>query len=189
MDKLNILAIVGSLRRQSFNLQLAKITANIIGNKANFEILDHSDIPLFNQDIEYPAPKPVKRVREKVKNADAIWIFTPEYNYNIPGVLKNLLDWLSRPISDKERQVLWKKPVAISGITPGMTGTGIAQNDLLSLLSYANMDIMNIPRLTIPNAFSQLNEDGVLMLGESKVFLEKQVSAFIKFIETRKGLN
>ena len=186
MQKLKILAIVGSLRKESFNLKLALVAKEIIGDKADFEILDYKDVPLMNQDIEYPAPESVKKVREKVKTANGIWFFTPEYNHFFPGVLKNLIDWLSRPISDKEPQVLGGKPAAISGITPGMTGTSVAQDHLVTLISFLNMDIMNRPRLTIPTALQKVDELGVLSLLDSTPYLEKQVDEFIRFIERRK---
>ncbi|SHK13728.1 NADPH-dependent FMN reductase [Desulforamulus aeronauticus DSM 10349] len=112
--------------------------------------------------------------------------FTPEYNHFFPGVLKNLIDWLSRPISKTEGQVLTGKPAAISGISPGMSGTGIAQDHLVTLLSFLNMDIMNLPRLTIPNAMQQVNQDGKLELTTSAPYLIKQADAFLAFIRNRK---
>ena len=185
MKQIKILAVIGSLRKESYNRQLALATKEILGDRADFELLDYHDIPLMNQDIEYPAPDAVKRVREKVKSADATWFFTPEYNHFFPGVLKNLIDWLSRPISDEEPQVLAGNLAAISGISPGMSGTGIAQDHLVTLISFLNMDIMNYPRLTIPNAIQQLNSDGKLALKASNLYLEKQANAFIDFIQRR----
>ena len=123
MKELKILAVVGSFRKASLNRQLAFAAKDIVSDRAGFEILEYADIPHMNQDIEYPAPEAVKRIRDKVKSADGIWYFTPEYNHSVPGGLKNLIDWLSRPVSDTERQVLSKKPAAISGISPGMSGT------------------------------------------------------------------
>ena len=184
MEKKRILAIVGSLRKDSFNRQLAMEAGRIIGDEASFKILDYSDVPLLNQDNEYPAPPAVARVREAVISADGIWFFTPEYNHFFPGVLKNLIDWLSRPVSDSEPQVLRGKPAAISGITPGMSGTGIAQDHLVTLISLLNMKVMNIPRLTIPNALQQTDADGRLALSSSAPFLEKQVKSFLRFITT-----
>jgi len=182
MNRIKILAIVGSLRKESYNRQLALTVKEVIGDRADFELLEYQDIPLMNQDIEYPAPEAVKRARDAVKYADGIWFFTPEYNHYFPGVLKNLIDWLSRPISDKDPQVLSGKPAAISGISPAMAGTGLAQDHLVTLISFLNMDVMNVPRLTIPNAMQQLNSDGKLELKESYPYLEKQVNAFLKFI-------
>lgn len=182
MEQIQILAIVGSLRKDSLNRQLAMLTQNAVGTRAAFELLDYSNVPLLNQDFEYPAPEQVRRVRELVKTADGIWFFTPEYNHAVPGVLKNLIDWLSRPASKEERQVLFGKPAAISGITPGMSGTGIAQDALVALISLLNMRVMNVPRLTIPNAAQQTNAEGMLELISSAPYLQKQADAFLRFI-------
>lgn len=114
--------------------------------------------------------------------ADGIWFFTPEYNHFFPGLLKNLIDWLSRAPSETESQVLNGKPVAISGISPGMGGTALAQDHLVTLLSFLNMKLMNTPRLTIPNAGQQLNQSGALELTTSRRYLERQVDAFLEFI-------
>jgi len=186
MEKLYIVAIVGSLRKNSYNRQLALEAQKIIGNRAEFELLDYSDVPLMNQDIEYPTPEAVKRVRGKVKSADGIWFFTPEYNHFFPGVLKNLIDWLSRPISKSESQVLSRKPAALSGITPGMSGTALAQDHLVTLISLLNMDVMNYPRLTISTTMNQVNEEDKLVLTSSAPYLEKQVNAFLKYIMNHK---
>lgn len=183
MKRLKIVAIVGSLRKDSYNRQLALMAKEAIGERADFELLDYADVPLMNQDIEYPAPEPVRRVRDAVKEADGIWFFTPEYNHFFSGVLKNLIDWLSRPISKEEKQVLSKKPAAISGITPGMTGTASAQDHLVTLISLLNMKVMNAPRLTIQNALDQTDESGTLALTSSLPYLRRQADAFLRFIE------
>lgn len=186
MERIKIVAIVGSLRKDSFNRQLALAAKAVIGDRAEFELLEYADVPLLNQDLEYPTPEAVYRVREQVKAADGIWFFTPEYNHYFSGVLKNLLDWLSRPINKTEPQVLAGKPAAISGITPGMSGTGVAQDHLVTLISVLNMDVMNAPRLTIPNAMQQLNADGRLELAASAPYLAKQADAFLTFVQSRK---
>ena len=181
-----ILFIVGSLRKDSFNLQLAQAAEKYLAAKAEVKYLDYKDVPFFNQDIEFPAPLAVSSVREVVKNADGIWIFSPEYNHYFPGVLKNLLDWLSRPVGNAEDNVLNGKLVALSGITPGMCGAALAQDHLVTLLSFLNMKIMNVPRLTIPNAMTQLDENGKLHLTTSAKFLEKQVEVFLEFVQNNK---
>ena len=185
MEKIKIVAIAGSLRRDSLNRQLAMEAGRMLTGLAdavNFELLDYSDVPLLNQDIEYPAPEAVRRVRGIVQSADGVWFFSPEYNHFFPGVLKNLIDWLSRPISESEPQVLRGKPAAVSGITPGMSGAGIAQDHLVTLISFLNMKVMNRPRLTIPNAKQQTGPDGLLALTSTAPYLEKQAQAFIRFI-------
>ena len=185
MKKIRIVAIVGSLRKNSYNRQLALAAKEVIGDRVDFTLLEYQDVPLMNQDIEYPAPEAVKRVRDLVKSADGIWFFTPEYNHFFPGVLKNLIDWLSRPISDKEPQVLAGKPAAISGISPAMAGTSLAQDHLVTLISFLNMEVMNVPRLTIPNAMQQVDDQDKLTLTTSYPYLEKQADAFINFVQRR----
>jgi len=186
MDKIRILAIVGSLRRDSFNRQLALAAKDLAGDETEFTLLEYEDVPLLNQDIEFPAPEPVARVREAVKAADGVWFFTPEYNHSYPGVLKNLIDWLSRKPSEKESSVLWRKPGTYSGITTGMAGTANAQDHLVALLSLLNMDLMNAPRLAIPNAKDQADGEGHLALTVSAPYLVKQAKAFETFLRNRK---
>ena len=185
MEPIRILAIVGSLRKDSYNRQLAMLAQAVVGERAQFDLLDYSDVPLLNQDFEYPAPEPVHRVREQVKAADGIWFFTPEYNHAVPGVLKNLVDWLSRPVSKEERQVLSQKHIAISGASNGLGGTVVAQDLLVMLLSMLNADVMNFPRLRVPNAQEQADENGVLHLTTSLPYLEKQADAFLKYIDKK----
>ena len=112
-------------------------------------------------------------------------VFTPEYNHAVLGVLKNLIDWLSRPVSKKNVGTSGK-PAAISGITTSMSSTGIAQDALVALISLLNMRIMNIPRLTIPNAAQQTNAEGKLELVASAPYLQKQADAFLRFIADQK---
>ena len=187
---MKILAIVGSLREMSFNKALALRAQKMLAKRhpeVEFTILDWSGVPLLNQDIEFPAPDEVFRVREEIKAADGIWIFSPEYNHGIPGVLKNLLDWMSRPQGEGKGQVMRGKPIALSGTTPGMGAALQAQDSLVTLLSLLRTEIMNAPRLAIPHIEQQM-ENGALLLNESESYLEKQADAFIAFIESRKAL-
>ena len=184
--KIKILAIAGSLRQDSYNKQLAMEAGRIIkdiDDSVEFELLDYGDVPLFNQDNEQPPPEAVSRVRQAVKAAGGIWFFCPEYNHFFPGVLKNLIDWLSRPPGGGEPQVLMGKAAALSGISPGISGTALAQDHLVTLISFLNMKVMNLPRLIIPNAREQIDENGRLSLKSSAPFLEKQASEFLSFIK------
>ena len=130
-----VLFVVGSLREHSFNKQLAeKAAASFTGVEYSF--LDYGDLPFMNQDIEYPVPEIVQRVRDEVQDADVLWIFTPEYNGSYPGVLKNLLDWLSRPIDPRDRKspsVIKGKNVMVSSVA-GQSGGLNAQNKLITLI-------------------------------------------------------
>ena len=130
-----VLFVVGSLRKNSFNRQLAGMAANAL-REAEYSFLDYSDVPFMNQDIENPVPEAVRRVRDEVAAADILWIFTPEYNFSYPGVLKNLLDWLSRPVDPTNRKsssVMKGKPVMFSSVA-GQSGGRNAQAKLLALL-------------------------------------------------------
>ena len=139
-----VLVIVGSFRKNSFNHQLAKQVEAILAEKAEVSFLHYADLPFMNQDIEFPAPGSVARVRQAVQEADGIWIFSPEYNYQIPGVLKNLLDWLSRPLApnDWERgSAIKEKPVTISGVA-GKSGAAGVRKHLSALLEIMSMKLI-----------------------------------------------
>lgn len=170
---MKVIGIVGSLRKDSYNLRLA----NIIKDKLDIEmeIVDISNIPFFNEDIEYPAPYEVKELRDKVRYSDALWIFSPEYNNSYSGVLKNTIDWLSRPIDKETRQVLSDKKVILSGTTMGPFGTINAYNDLVKLFVMLNANLMTKPRLTIPDAINNVNHENE--------FIEDAVRHASKFIK------
>ena len=139
-----ILFIIGSLRAKSFNRQLAMMTKEIIGNRAEVSELDYSDLPLLNQDIEQPEPAAVARIRNAVSEADALWIFTPEYNSSYPGPLKNLLDWLSRPVIPLDYGMptcINGKRVAISG-AGGKAATANCRAKLTELLTFIKADVL-----------------------------------------------
>ena len=140
----NILFIIGSLRTKSFNRQLAIMAKDIIGNRAKVSELDYSDVPLINQDIEQPEPAAVARIRQSIKEADAIWIFTPEYNFSYPGHLKNLLDWLSRPVKPMDYATptcINGKLVAISG-AGGQAATANCRAKLTELLTFIKANVL-----------------------------------------------
>ena len=97
MDKQKILMVIGSLRRQSLNRQLAEAGAELLKDQAEVSVLDYTRLPFINPDMEFPVPDEVQKIRDRISGADGVWIFFPEYNYSYPGALKNLLDWISRP--------------------------------------------------------------------------------------------
>lgn len=141
---MKILFIIGSLRAKSFNRQLAEEAKRIIADRAEVEELDYSDLPLINQDIEQPEPVAVARVRKEVADADALWIFTPEYNFSYPGHVKNLLDWLSRPVIPMDYATptcINGKRVAISG-AGGKMATANCRAKLTELLTFIKADVV-----------------------------------------------
>ena len=139
-----ILFIIGSLRAKSFNRQVAHVAKEIIGEMAEVQELDYSDLPLLNQDVEQTEPVAVARIRKAVTEADGLWIFTPEYNMSYPGHLKNLLDWLSRPVKFMDYGTptcINGKRVAISG-AGGKAATADCRKKLTELLTFIKADVL-----------------------------------------------
>ena len=144
MNMKKILFIIGSLRAKSFNRQMAEVAKEIIGNQADVEELDYSRLPWVNQDIEQPEPAEVARIRKAITEADALWIFTPEYNFSYPGHLKNLLDWLSRPVKPQDYETptcINGKRVALSG-AGGKMATAKCREKLSELLTFIRADVL-----------------------------------------------
>ena len=139
-----ILFVVASLRTKSFNRQMAIVAKEIIGNRAEVQELDFSDLSLLSQDIEQPELEVVARIRKDVSEADGLWIFTPEYNMSYPGHLKNLLDWLSRPVKPMDYGTptcINGKRVAISG-AGGKAATADCRAKLKELLTFMKADVL-----------------------------------------------
>lgn len=177
----NILMIVGSLRKQSFNRQLAQEIETILGDRANVTYLEYGDLPYMNQDIEFPAPESVSRVRSAVQAADGIWICTPEYNYNIPGGLKNLLDWLSRPLEENNWELgsaVKGKYVTISGVAGKSAAAGVRKS-LKDLLEMMSMNVI-AGEGTGVSFDATAFQTGVLSIPASaQTVLEEQVEQFL----------
>ena len=141
-----IAVLVGSLRKESFNKKLALALAELGKDKLHFIIIPLDDVPMFNQDLEDNLPESVARMKQAVKSADGMLLVTPEYNRSIPPVLKNALDWCTRPTGTS---VLGGKPVAIAGTSPGMVGTAAVQSHLRSVLAMLGMVVMGQPEVYI----------------------------------------
>ena len=158
MEKIvNILGFAGSLRKNSFNRSILRAALELVPENAKLEIFDLEGIPPFNQDLEGQVPEKVKNFKVKIKAADAILISTPEYNYSIPGVLKNAIDWASRPYGDNSFE---GKPVAIMGASPGMTGTARSQYHLRQTFVFLDMHPINRPEVIVPFANEKIDEQG-----------------------------
>jgi chromate reductase len=158
-ENINVLGISGSLRKKSFNSAALRTAQEMAPKGMTINIFDISPIPLYNEDVrEKGFPEPVEEFRRQIKNADAILIVTPEYNYSIPGVLKNAIDWASRP----PEQPFDGKPMAIMGASPSMFGSARAQYHLRQCFIYLNPFILNRPEIMISNAASKFDENGKL---------------------------
>jgi len=153
----NILAFAGSLRKASYNKALLRAAAELVPSGATLEIFDLEGIPPFNQDLESQPAEKVKEFKAKIKAADAVLIATPEYNYSIPGVLKNAIDCASRPYGDN---AFAHKPVAIMGASPGMIGTARAQYHLRQCFVFLSCAALSQPEVIVAHAHEKIDEAG-----------------------------
>ncbi|MCD8236937.1 MAG: NAD(P)H-dependent oxidoreductase [Prevotellaceae bacterium] len=181
-----VLFIVGSLRKESFNKKLAETTERLLLGRVMVEYLDYSDVPLMNQDIEFPAPDSVARAREKVAEADALWIFSPEYNSSYPGHLKNLIDWLSRPLrseGDQTPLAINGKKIALSG-AGGTSGTAKCREKLTELLTlpFIRADVMAEPQTGVQLNMEAWTEGRMVLTEAQMSYLKLQVDAFLDYI-------
>ncbi len=175
-NKLNIVGIAGSLRKGSYNMALLKAAQLLNPAEMDLTIINIADLPLFNQDLEASLPETVKSLKEAVKKADAMLISSPEYNYSVPGVLKNVIDWLSRPAGDNS---LEEKPIAIMGTSPGMLGASRAQYHLRQVFVSLNGFVMNRPEIIVPGAMEKFDKDGNLTDEKTKEKLKEMLVALI----------
>lgn len=141
-----IAVFVGSLRKDSFNRQLAQGIAEIGSDLFTFRFVALEDVPMFNQDKELEPCPAVEAMKQTVRDADAVLFVTPEYNRSIPAVLKNALDWCSRPAG---KSVWGGKPAATAGTSPGNVGTAAVQQHLRSVMTMLGMEVMGQPELYI----------------------------------------
>jgi len=158
MDKkISLLGFAGSLRKGSYNKALLRAAVDLVPREAELEAFDLEGIPPFNQDLENTPPERVKEFKKKIKAADAILIATPEANYTIPGVLKNAIDWASRPYGDNAFD---GKPVGMMGATVGNLGTARAQYHLRQSFVFLNMHPLNQPEVMVSVAQEKIDQNG-----------------------------
>jgi chromate reductase, NAD(P)H dehydrogenase (quinone) len=180
-NKIKVLGFAGSLRQGSYNKALLRSAADLVSDDMQLEIFDLEGIPPFNQDIEQNMPDKVKEFKTKIREADAILIATPEYNFSVPGVLKNAIDWASRPYGDNPFD---GKPVAIMSASPGMLGGANAQFHLRQTCVFLNMYPINKPLVIVTFAQDKFDANGKLLDDNTKKFLGQLLENLAKW--TRK---
>jgi chromate reductase, NAD(P)H dehydrogenase (quinone) len=181
---IHILGIAGSLRKGSFNRAALRAAQQLAPEGASIESFDLEGIPLFNQDLEAQVPARVAELKAKVRAADAVLLVTPEYNYSIPGVLKNAIDWGSRPPVDN----CWNgKPVAIMGASPGRLGTARAQSHLRQVFVFLNMFPVNQPEVLISSARDKFDAEGNLKDEDTKKFIRQLLEALVSWTQRLQG--
>jgi len=184
MEKFHIAVVVGSLRKESFNRQLAQVIIRLAPANVEFELVGIGDLPLYDQDQDDNQADSVKRMKAQIHKADGVLFVTPEYNRSIPGVLKNALDHGSRPYG----QNAWaRKPAAIIGISPSPVGTALAQQHLRGVLATLDM-----PTLCQPEMFLQMKEgffDGSGNVNESsRKFIKSWIDRYLNWVSINKGV-
>src|SRR6266404_7540719 len=156
---IRILGIAGSLRRKSYNRAALRAAQQLVPEDAVIDSFELDGIPVFSEDDERQPPPKVVEFKKRIREADAILFVTPEYNYSIPGVLKNAIDWASRPYGDSA----WTdKPAAIMGASVGTLGTARAQYHLRQVFVYLNMFAVNQPEVIISDAPRRFDSHGNL---------------------------
>ena len=180
-----ILFIVASLRKQSFNREISERVRGLLEGKAEVKELDYAQVPWMDQDIEFPAPQPVVDLRKAVADADGVWVFSPEYNYAYPGHLKNLIDWLSRPVDPADRTaptVLAGKKFTLTG-AGGRGATASCRKMLTSLLTILKANVMTEGQTGIALNVEAWTEGLMILDDEQKAALARQVDLFLRFLD------
>jgi len=181
---INILGFAGSLRKGSYNKALLSAAQELVPKGAAVETFDLEGIPPFNQDMENQPPEKVKEFKARIRAADAILIATPEYNYSIPGVLKNAIDWASRPYGDNAFE---GKPAAVMGASIGMLGTARAQYDLRRSFVFLNMYLLNQPEVMVPFAQDKIDKDGKVTDLKAREKIKELLQSLIIWTRRLKG--
>lgn len=171
-----VLGIAGSLRKGSYNRAALRAAQQLVPAETRLDIFELDGIPPFNQDEEKNPPAKVVELKARIRAADAVLIVTPEYNYSVPGVLKNAIDWASRPYGDSA----WVgKPAAIMGATIGAIGTARAQYHLRQMFVFLNMPAVLQPEVMIANAPQKFDAQGNLTDGQAKEFIAQLLQNLI----------
>lgn len=176
-----VVGIAGSLRRGSYNRALLQAARELAPERLQLEIHDIDEVPLYDADLEAEGvPLGVARLREAIGAADGLLIATPEYNHGVPGVMKNVIDWLSRPPGES---VLAAMPAAIVGASPGMTGTARGQSQLRQAFVFTNTPVMLQPEVLVARAHEKFDDEGRLTDESTRRHLRGFLEAFVAWME------
>jgi NAD(P)H-dependent FMN reductase len=182
-----VLALVGSLRKGSYNRAVARAAAELMPSGSALELVSINEVPLYNGDVEeHHFPDSVKALKERICNADGLLLVTPEYNNSIPGVLKNTIDWLSRPATDIPR-VFGGRPTGIIGASDGQGGTRLAQAAWLPILRTLGTHAFFGKVLYVANARRVFDDQVTLTDEKVKELLAAYLAAFVDFIESSRA--
>jgi chromate reductase len=175
-----IAVLVGSLRRESINLKLAKALAKLGRAKFSFKFVELGDLPIYNEDLWQDPPAAVLRMKKDIEQSDAVLFVTPEYNRSIPPVIKNAIDWGTRPWGQNS----WVgKPGSIVGTSPGNVGTAVAQTHLRSVAVILDLILMGQPEVYFVNKPGLIDENHDITDDTTREFLEGYLARFEVWID------
>jgi len=183
-ENLKILGISGSLRAGSYNTGALRAAVELAPQGVEIEVYDISGFPEYNQDGDPNPPEKVTEFKRRIREADAILFCSPEYNYSVPGVLKNAIDWASRPYGDSA----WEgKPAGIMGASIGAIGTARMQYHLRQIMVFLDMHPVNRPEVMITNCTDKYDDQGNLKDEETKKFIAQLVQSLADWTRKLKG--
>ena len=179
MNKLKIAALLGSLRIDSLNKSLLNYVTEVSKDTLDISLID-INLPLFNEDIESNSTGEVLTLKNTIKDSDGVLIITPEYNYSIPGLLKNAIDWGSRPYAEN---VFFKKPIGIMGASSGAMGTIRSQSHLRQVFNFLNAFVMNKPEVLVTFSGEKFDHNK-LIDPKTKDVVNEFVKSFEKWVKS-----
>ncbi len=182
-ELVTILGFAGSLRQGSYNRALLRAALELVPDGARLEAFNLDGIPPFNADLESSPPETVREFKRRIKAADAVLIVTPEYNYSVPGVLKNAIDWASRPYVDNAFE---GKPVAMMSASTGMLGGARAQYHLRQSFVFLNMHPVNKPEVFVSFASQKFDDKGRLLDEKTKELIRELLDNLVAWIKRLK---
>ena len=172
---MRVLGIAGSLRAGSYNRMLLRAAAELAPEGMEIVTAEIGELPLFNEDVEAAGvPPAVETLRTAIRETDALLIATPEYNHGVPGVLKNAIDWASRP---PRHSVLAGKPTALFGASPGMTGTARSQTQLRNSFVFTDTPVLPQPEVLVARAHEKFDAEGRLTDEPTRAFVRRLLEA------------
>ncbi|RYY39237.1 MAG: NAD(P)H-dependent oxidoreductase [Chitinophagaceae bacterium] len=184
MGTYNVAVLVGSLRKESYNLKMAKALMELAPASLSLQLVDISDLAFYNEDLEAEAPQAWHTFREKIRSAHALLFLTPEYNRSVPAVLKNAIDVGSRPYGKSA----WDgKPGAVVSVSPGAIGAFGANQHLRQALVFVNVPTMQQPEAYVGGATKLFDETGKLTNDATRGFMQKFIEAFADWVERIAG--
>ncbi|HEU4621883.1 MAG TPA: NAD(P)H-dependent oxidoreductase [Burkholderiaceae bacterium] len=182
-DTFRILGIPGSLRAGSYNRAALEAARELAPTGVSVDIYTLDDIPIYHGDHEQPLPEPVVRFKQAIREADALLFATPEYNYSIPGMLKNAIDWATRPSGDN---AFAGKAAAIMGASPSLLGTARAQYHLRQVFVYLDVHAINKPEVMIGQAAQRFDANNRLTDEKTRALIAQMLTSLVDFARTLK---